>query len=160
MLSTFSNSTSTACINSPQKRTLKYHTLGVKSNLLILPNELLAEICEDLSPQDLYSLSSVCKELRNILWSYKSIITQQIWRNSRNKFYPNLKSPPLIGMSEQQYIWLTVLAKECQFCEENNVNLLKKYWEFQIICCEKCLNQRIERYVNKCEFFYNLLLFT
>ncbi|PKK64541.1 hypothetical protein RhiirC2_869246 [Rhizophagus irregularis] len=124
--------------------TLKYNTLRLKSNILLLPNELLAEICENLSPQDLYSLSSVCKELRHFLWSDKSIIIQQIWRNSRNKFYPNLKSIPLVGMSEQQYVWFTVLAKQCQFCKESNKNLLKRYWEFQIICCDECLNKRIE----------------
>ncbi|CAG8521720.1 14727_t:CDS:2 [Funneliformis caledonium] len=142
MLSIFSNITSS---RTNFKLPLKHHTtLQLNSKLLILPNELLAEICENLSPQDLFSLSSVCKELRNILWSDKSIITQQIWRNSRHKFYPSLKSPPLIGMSEQQYLWLTVLAKKCQFCDESDVNLLKKYWEFQIICCETCLNKRME----------------
>jgi hypothetical protein len=125
--------------------TLKYNTIQSKSNLLILPSELLAEICENVSSQDLYSLSLVCKELRNFLWSDKSIFTQQIWRNSRMKFYPNLKSFPLAGMSEQKYIWLTVLAKHCQFCNENNKNLLKRYWEFQIICCDKCLSKRIEK---------------
>ncbi|GBB93397.1 hypothetical protein RclHR1_02160023 [Rhizophagus clarus] len=121
-----------------------YNTLQLKSNILLFPSELLAEICENLSPQDLYSLSSVCKKLRHFLWSDKSIITRQIWRNSRNKFYPNLKPIPLVGMSEQQYVWFTVLAKQCQFCKESNKNLLKRYWEFQIICCDECLSKRIE----------------
>ena len=123
----------------------RYNTLQSKSVLLILPSELLAEICLNLSPEDLYSLSSVCKELRQFLWSDKSTITQQVCRNSRIKFYPNLKSSPLVGMSEQQYVWLTVLAKKCQFCKENDKSLLKKYWEFQILCCDKCLNKRIKR---------------
>ena len=48
---------------------LKSNTILLNPNLLILPSELLAEICENLSPQDLYSLSSVCKELRRFLWS-------------------------------------------------------------------------------------------
>src|SRR5437764_14160570 len=102
--------------------------------LLILPNELLAETCENLSSQDLYSLSSVCRALRQFLWSDKSILAQQIWRNSRKKFYPHVKSSPLIGMSEQHYIWLATLAKQCQFCKNNK--RFKTYWEFQIICCD------------------------
>src|SRR4051794_37755396 len=115
--------------------------------LLILPNELLAEACENLSPQDLYSLSSVCKYLRRFLWSDKSILAQQIWRNSRKKFYPNIKSSPLINMSEQQYIWLATLAKRCQFCKESNKGV-KTYWEFQIFCCDDCLDERIKRLVS------------
>ena len=113
-------------------------------SLLILPNELLAETCENLSPQDLYSFSSVCKKLRQFLWSDESILIKQIWRHSREKFYPNVKSSPIIGMSEQQYIWLAALAKRCQFCKENNKWSIT-YWEFQIICCDNCLNERIKR---------------
>ena len=113
-------------------------------SLLTLPNELLAEICENLSPQDLYSLSSVCRKLRLFLWSDKSILTQQTWCNSRKNFYPNIKSSPIIGMSEQQYIWLAALAKHCQFCKENN-KWFETYWEFQIICCDNCLDERIKR---------------
>ncbi|CAG8502951.1 17539_t:CDS:1 [Acaulospora colombiana] len=115
------------------------------SPVLSLPDELLTEICERLSPEDLYSLSTVCKSLRSFLWSSSSMVTQQIWRNSRKAFYPQYKSPPLKDMSEQQYIFLVVLAKKCQFCEESDKKKLKKYWEFQVYSCEKCLERRIAR---------------
>ncbi|CAG8521740.1 15371_t:CDS:2, partial [Acaulospora morrowiae] len=113
------------------------------SPILSLPDEILTEICEKLPPEDLYALSTVCRSLRSFLWSSSSTVTQQIWRNSRKTFYPQYKSPPLKDMSEQQYIFLVVLAKKCQFCEEMDKKKLKKYWEFQVYSCEKCLDRRI-----------------
>ncbi|CAG8704903.1 15950_t:CDS:2 [Racocetra fulgida] len=70
--------------------------------LLSLTPEILAEICENLPPQDLYTLTTVCKKLRNFLWA-TSGCTQQIWRKSRSllpvsKFSCSL-SPPK-GISE------------------------------------------------------------
>ncbi|RHZ66635.1 hypothetical protein Glove_306g60 [Diversispora epigaea] len=111
--------------------------------IFLLPDELLTEICELLSPEDLYSLSSTCKIFRSFLWSSSSLITQQIWRNSRRTYYPQYKALPLKDMSEQQYIFLTTLAKKCQFCEEMEKKKLKKYWEFQVYSCEKCIRKRI-----------------
>ncbi|CAG8705865.1 22527_t:CDS:2, partial [Gigaspora rosea] len=102
----------------------------------------LAEICENLSPTDLYSLASTSKKLRNFLWS-TSTITQQIWRNSRRLYFPQYKSQPLKDMSEQKYIYLAALAKKCQFCDEKEPRKLKKYWEFQVYSCECCIQKRI-----------------
>ncbi|CAG8717744.1 17514_t:CDS:2 [Cetraspora pellucida] len=120
----------------------KFHQLQKVPYLTLLPNEVLAEICENLSPVDLYSLASTSKKLRNFLWS-TSTITQQIWRNSRRLYFPQYKSQPLKDMSEQKYIYLAALAKKCQFCDEKDPRKLKRYWEFQVYSCEGCIQKRI-----------------
>ncbi|CAG8726040.1 18494_t:CDS:2, partial [Racocetra fulgida] len=104
----------------------KFHQLQKVPYLILLPNEVLAEICENLSPVDLYSLASTSKKLRNFLWS-TSTITQQIWRNSRRLYFPQYKSQPLKDMSEQKYIYLAALAKKCQFCNEKDPRKLKNH---------------------------------
>ncbi|CAG8549410.1 1544_t:CDS:10 [Diversispora eburnea] len=96
----------------------------------------------------LYSLSSTCKRFRSFLWSSSSLLTQQIWRNSRRTYYPQYKALPLKDMSEQQYIFLITLAKKCQFCGEMEKKKLKKYWEFQVYSCEKCIRKRIASHKN------------
>lgn len=110
-----------------------------------IPSEILIEICSYLHPQDLYSLASVCKRYRSLLWSKSSTTTQQIWRTSRLRFVANLSLIPPTGMSEQQYIWLMVLLKKCMFCGEKNKLELTMYWEFRMYCCNKCLYERVVR---------------
>ncbi|RHZ72427.1 hypothetical protein Glove_242g22 [Diversispora epigaea] len=108
-----------------------------------IPSEILIEICGYLHPQDLYSLASVCKRYRSLLWSKSSTTTQQIWRTSRLKYVVNLSLAPPTKMSEQQYIWLMVLLNKCMFCDERKKLKLTMYWEFRMYCCKKCLNERI-----------------
>ncbi|CAJ0832799.1 17921_t:CDS:2, partial [Entrophospora sp. SA101] len=90
----------------------------------------------------LYSLTTVCKNYRSMLWSFTSTTTQSIWCNSREQFISHLTLPPPKDMSEQQYIWLMVLLNKCQFCKENDKKKLSMCWEFRMYCCQRCLAQR------------------
>ncbi|CAG8505277.1 3911_t:CDS:2, partial [Diversispora eburnea] len=107
-----------------------------------IENEILIKIISYLLPQDLYSLTLINKRYRSLLWSI-SPTTQTIWRNSRTQYlnYPSL--PPPLWMSEQKYIWFTLLARSCQLCSApvNAQNIFPKNWEFGIICCNKCFDQ-------------------
>ncbi|CAG8454620.1 5927_t:CDS:2 [Diversispora eburnea] len=112
-------------------------------SLISLTPELLAEICENLSPEDLYILSTVCKKFREFLWS-TSRYTQQIWRNSRLKFLCQLRNPfDKEIMSEQQYIWLNFLGNSCQFCGiEIKERIEHVIWEFKVLSCQDCLENK------------------
>ncbi|RHZ84380.1 hypothetical protein Glove_82g95 [Diversispora epigaea] len=115
-------------------------------SLISLTSELLAEICENLSPEDLYILSTVCKKFREFLWS-TSRYTQQIWRNSRLKFLCQLRNPfDKEILSEQQYIWLNFLGNSCQFCgieiKERSEHVI---WEFKVLSCHECLENKTSR---------------
>src|SRR3954451_12776799 len=77
---------------------------SISPQILNLPQEVFIEICENLHPKDLYSLSLVCKQFRTMLWSNSST-TQQLWCKSRMKFVPQysyLKPPG--DLSEQKFI--------------------------------------------------------
>ncbi|CAG8443747.1 950_t:CDS:2 [Cetraspora pellucida] len=108
--------------------------------LLSLTPEILAEICEDLSPKDLYTLTIVCKKLRNFLWA-TSGCTQQIWRRSRLLMFSLDSLLPPKGMCEQQYIWLKELGSTCQVCRAQ-VDKSERclIWEFKRLCCRPCLS--------------------
>ncbi|CAH1765010.1 2460_t:CDS:2 [Entrophospora sp. SA101] len=107
-----------------------------------IPIEVLAEIFSETTPKDLYCLTLVCKRVRIILWS-SSELAQSIWRRSRLKHITHSTLQPPKDMTEQEYIWLMVVAKKCQFCNETDKFKLSLYWEFRIYCCRKCLNQRV-----------------
>ncbi|CAG8709372.1 12064_t:CDS:1, partial [Funneliformis mosseae] len=99
--------------SSKEKETTQKPTYS-SSQLLSLPQELFMDICENLHPKDLYTLSLVCKQFRIILWS-NSTNTQQIWCNSRSKFLKsNIKLPN--SLTEQKFIWLGFLGHNCQYC--------------------------------------------
>ncbi|KAF0469266.1 f-box domain contaning protein [Gigaspora margarita] len=106
----------------------------------IIPPEIFIEICLHLAPQDLYSLSTVCKYFRNILWS-TSTATQTIWEKSRIKYSNYLKLPPPFDMSEQEYIWLTLLPKNCQFCSKPYKQYLYDIWPSRVVACESCFRK-------------------
>ncbi|RIA95665.1 hypothetical protein C1645_756978 [Glomus cerebriforme] len=118
----------------------------------IFPQEILIKIFKELTPYDLYSLSSVCKRFRSLLWS-TSTLTQDIWRTSRLRQTIIDRSPPIISssnetgiikkMSEQQYLWLMILSEKCQFCDQKNKIELTLYWEGKIYCCSICLRKRV-----------------
>ncbi|CAG8583891.1 25992_t:CDS:2 [Gigaspora margarita] len=96
-----------------------------------LPSEIIIEICGCLHPKDLYSLASISKNYRSLLWSEMSNTTQEIWKTSRELY-------------EQNYCWLLVLVNECKFCGERERFNLNIYWEFQLFCCWDCLKQNNE----------------
>ncbi|CAG8515422.1 2000_t:CDS:2, partial [Cetraspora pellucida] len=106
----------------------------------IIPPEIFIEICLHLAPQELYSLSTVCKYFRNILWS-TSTTTQTIWEKSRIKYSSYLKLPPPFDMTEQEYIWLTLLPKNCQFCSKPYKQYLYNIWPSRIVACESCFRK-------------------
>ncbi|CAG8760359.1 7357_t:CDS:2, partial [Funneliformis caledonium] len=104
-----------------------------------LPAEIYSHILSYLLFTDLYSLSSVSKFFRNLLWS-KSEFTQSIWRNCRlfhNPIYPKL--PPPNGMCEQQYIWITLAKRTCQFCKEIYETTAYDKWSVKINFCNLCI---------------------
>ena len=115
--------------------------------------EVFYEICKYLSPKDLYSLSTVCKRYRKILWSTNSTRCQNVWKLSRQGclVYPNL--PPPNGWnedwSEQKYIWYTLLNDKCFICKDCLLErFLDRYWEFRVNCCKDCFEGCTVRYYN------------
>lgn len=110
-----------------------------KKNLTDIPNEIFVQICANLPPSDLFSLTLVCKKLKGLLCSPGSKETQAIWRNSRMRFMRFLQSPPPHNMDEKSYIVLKQLDKGCQFCNEKGY--VKVYWEFRVRCCDLCLDE-------------------
>ncbi|CAI2167145.1 10505_t:CDS:2 [Funneliformis geosporum] len=131
---------STETSPSKEKETTQIPTYST-SQLLSLPQELFMEICENLHPKDLYTLTLVCKQFRIILWS-DSINTQQIWCNSRAKFLHSLMKLPN-SLTEQKFIWLGYLGQTCQCCgqdlEDNN---RRRFWEFKVMVCSKCADEK------------------
>src|SRR5207253_3138678 len=76
-------------------------------NFVTIPFEVLIEICDYLHPSDLYTLTTVCKRYRSLLWNKTSTTTQLIWRNSRKKYITHLSGvDPPERMCEQEFIWL------------------------------------------------------
>lgn len=114
-----------------------------KKNLTDIPNEIFVQICANLPPSDLFSLTLVCKKLKGLLCSPGSKETQAIWRNSRMRFMRFLQSPPPHNMDEKSYIVLKQFDKGCQFCNEKGY--VKVYWEFRVRCCDLCLDDHTMR---------------
>jgi hypothetical protein len=112
-----------------------------RSIFLILPLTIYLQIFTYLTPQDLYSLCSVCKKFRKLLWSTKQSI-QEIWKSSRIRYltYPSLTPPS--DMIEQQYIWLTLLAKRCKFCNNSYNKFGYSVWVKREVLCSKCFSER------------------
>jgi hypothetical protein len=115
----------------------------VNNSLTTIPNELFVQICANLPPSDLLSLTLVCKKFRDLLCSPNSTETQAIWRTSRMRFMKFLQLPPPRGMDEKNYIVLKQLEKGCQFCRKTN--FVRVYWEFRVRCCDSCLENNIMR---------------
>ncbi|CAI2164669.1 17117_t:CDS:2 [Funneliformis geosporum] len=107
-----------------------------------LPSEILIEIFSYLHPKELYSLLSVCKRYRIILWSKSSTTTQRIWRSSRIRYLLHTTIEPPENMCEQQYNYLLIMVNVCQFCGEYRKLSLTMHWEFRLYCCKECLSQR------------------
>ncbi|CAJ0839670.1 17_t:CDS:2, partial [Entrophospora sp. SA101] len=103
--------------------------------------EIIIDICKKVTPIDLYNLSTVCKFFRDLLWS-KSLTTQMIWKESRRQSlkYPELDPP--FGLTEQKYIWLTLLAKKCQYCDGLYERFYYEIWPSMIICCGSCFSEK------------------
>ncbi|CAJ0640997.1 3272_t:CDS:2 [Entrophospora sp. SA101] len=108
-----------------------------------IPPEIFINICQDLTPIDLITLSSVCKKFYWYLCSKNSITTQEIWKNSRKKFLPFAQLPPPQGMDERSYVRL-LTERGCQFCGRSRVR--RVYWAFKFRCCKNCLENRTMRF--------------
>ncbi|CAG8559963.1 4796_t:CDS:2 [Funneliformis caledonium] len=113
-----------------------------------IPSEIFLEICSQLYVKDLYTLTLVCRSYRKVLWS-KTISIQKIWTCSRVLSfdtylpYPTLLPPK--SMSEQEYIWFTMLADKCSICKtkiEKQELFVCRYWEFGRICCKECIEKK------------------
>ncbi|KAG9288812.1 hypothetical protein G9A89_001136 [Geosiphon pyriformis] len=108
-----------------------------------VPPEIFLKIVYHLAPDDLLSLSLVCKNYRIYLCCPNSSITQEIWRRSRLLYFPLLSIPPPAGMDEKRYIQLTSLGDFCQICQIDHKIRLAVYWPFRLRCCDRCLKARI-----------------
>ncbi|CAI2186641.1 11991_t:CDS:2, partial [Funneliformis geosporum] len=116
-----------------------------------IPPEIFLEICRHLYVKDLYTLTLVCRPYRKILWS-KTISIQKIWTSSRvlsfDTYLPYPTLPPPNSMSEQEYIWFTMLADKCSICKtkiEKQELFVCRYWEFGRICCKECIEKKTIR---------------
>ncbi|CAI2190452.1 12869_t:CDS:2, partial [Funneliformis geosporum] len=113
--------------------------LRKQKTIFDFPAEIYSQILSYLLFTDLYSLSSVSKFFRNLLWS-ESEFTQSIWKNCRLLHNPNYpKLPPPNGMCEQQYIWITLAKRTCQFCKEIYETTAFDKWSVKINCCNLCI---------------------
>ncbi|CAG8493546.1 8059_t:CDS:2 [Diversispora eburnea] len=123
----------------------------------LIPPEIFIEICLHLPPKDLYTLSTVCVYFRNMLWS-TSTTTQTIWESSRTQFLSYPKLPPPFDMTEQEYIWLTILPKNCQLCSKPYKPYLYDIWPSRIIACEderpRCMPKELFGCIPYTRFFY------
>ncbi|CAG8444442.1 9559_t:CDS:2 [Gigaspora rosea] len=104
--------------------------------LLIIPLEIFVQICNDLSPDDLLSLSSTCRTLNKDLCCESKYI-QKIWCNARHNYIPCRKLPPPRGMSENAYTKLLTVDK-CFYCCRKGY-LSKIFWPRGVRCCGPCL---------------------
>jgi hypothetical protein len=116
-----------------------------------IPHEIFLEICIHLYVKDLYSLTLVCKLYRKILWT-KTTSIQKIWTCSRvlsfDPLLPYPLLPPPKSMSEQEYIWFTMLADKCCICKtkiEKQDLFGCRYWEFGRVCCKECIEKKTIR---------------
>ncbi|CAJ0761443.1 4722_t:CDS:2 [Entrophospora sp. SA101] len=128
------------CVTICELFTVLREFIACKSDCTIFDsNTIHPEKC--VSPYDLYNLSTACKYFRNLLWS-KSDATQIIWKKSRISFlkYPELDPP--FGLTEQKYIWLTLLADKCQFCGGSYEKFYYEIWPSMIICCGNCFGEK------------------
>ena len=100
------------------------------------PVELFIEICWFLPPDDLFSLSQVCRKFRGYLCTENSSQTQLIWKNSRLQFIPERRKSPPEGMNEKKYVELLMENRGCQICKRSKK--CKIYWVFEVRCCEAC----------------------
>jgi hypothetical protein len=139
-ISQYTSSSNDDDLQRPTRLTLE--TPISKINLTDVPNEIFVQICANLPPSDLLSLTLVCKKLKSLLCSPGSKETQAIWRTSRIRFMRFLQSPPPHNMDEKSYIVLKQ-DKGCQFCNEKN--FVKVYWEFRVRCCDLCLDEHTMR---------------
>jgi hypothetical protein len=109
---------------------------AIHSSIVDLPPELFARFCTFLPPDDLFTLSQVCRKFRGYLRAPNSFSTQQIWKESRLQFMLYEDMPPPKGMSEEKYVELLLTAQGCQICKRNKE--CKIYWVFEVRCCENC----------------------
>ncbi|RIB23573.1 hypothetical protein C2G38_2170840 [Gigaspora rosea] len=118
-------------------------TVNSSSSLCKLPPEILLNICKNLSPYDLISLSKVCKLFHNDLCQGDSLTIQQIWRESRLSFMHYRQMAPPDGMKERDYV-LWLLDLRCEFCKKKTS--LDISWEFRVRTCSKCLEDNFVRH--------------
>ncbi|CAB4400264.1 hypothetical protein RhiirA5_393341 [Rhizophagus irregularis] len=119
-----------------------------KLTLTQIPPEILEIICGYLCPKDLFSLTLVCKKLKNFLWSFDSNMTQRIWRNSRIRWstfveYKGVPPPSEEIMSQQKCIWLIDLVDACQICGDKRKDGSRIYWPFKLYSCKNCIDSRV-----------------
>ncbi|RIA85738.1 hypothetical protein C1645_781276 [Glomus cerebriforme] len=125
---------------SHKENQVQLYSIKAPVSIINLPTEIYLQIFSYLLFTDLYTLSSVSKFFRDLLWS-KSEFTQSIWKNCRLVHYPEYpKLPPPDGMCEQQYIWITLATKTCQFCNEPYEKTSFDKWLVKINCCDHCMS--------------------
>ena len=105
------------------------------SSIANISPELFVVICSFLPPDDLFTLSQVCRKFREYLFAPNSVVTQQIWKESRLQFMPSEDMPPPEGLSEEKYVELLMTERGCQICKSKGCQI---YWGLNVRCCKKC----------------------
>ncbi|KAG9293166.1 hypothetical protein G9A89_010503 [Geosiphon pyriformis] len=99
------------------------------AHLTALAPELFIHICKFVPPEDLISLSHVCRKFYGYLTSESCTSTNVMWRESRLGFLEHFSVPPPTFMSEQEYIKL-IIGKGCQLCPERRPRTYWISWTF------------------------------
>ncbi|KAG9285688.1 hypothetical protein G9A89_002255 [Geosiphon pyriformis] len=131
------NAGKSAKVNNRQEKPTETQRQENFSPITKIQSEIVAEICQYLTTNDLFALSQVCYSLRNLLCSTESSIAQAIWRHSRLNFMPSLILPPPDGVSEKEYIELGSFDRGCQLCKRKDKEI-KIIWTFRVRTCEAC----------------------
>ena len=97
--------------------------------IILLPAEILIQICSYLSPYELFLLRETCVRFNNLPDAPNSSTTQEIWKCTRKEFLKDETNPPK-GMSESDYVKLLCYKDHCQFC--GCKNKVKIYWQFKV----------------------------
>ncbi|KAJ6540822.1 hypothetical protein DFH09DRAFT_63696 [Mycena vulgaris] len=121
-----------------------------------LPQDILAEICANMVPQDLYNLSRTTKSLRTFLTSRSN--AGPIWRRAVAEAVADDSFPPLSPFIQPELQWTQFICGEfCLICgsEYNDpVPGMHIYWAFNARYCARCLplqvQTRLPKRLEKC----------
>ncbi|KAG8930543.1 hypothetical protein FRC02_004058 [Tulasnella sp. 418] len=121
------------------RRSTKSSRPGILSGFMALPIEMLGEVAEHLTPNDLLNLSRTSKRLRSLMLSNRSW-----WIRAINSIPQNFPKFPR-GISEQELISLC-FDSSCQMCgrdcpplsHKTGVTFFGKHYELMRYCSSNC----------------------
>ncbi|KAF7355910.1 F-box domain-containing protein [Mycena venus] len=111
-----------------------------------VPQDILAEICWNLGPQELYSLSRTCKSLRVFLTSRSN--AGPIWHHAIQKAVADGSLPPPSPYVECELRWAhLIFGNFCSICFidfEDPVPGVGVLWQFNARYCSSCLPSQVQ----------------